>query len=152
MGASHCKSVSCLVCWPWVFCRWGYKVFNLSRDLTSPPHWRVMQIYGWELIAECHHPSKFCDHKHCGSVCIMSRDILSFYGWKPFTLSYRLAMFGGHWSSVSGDIKYLICHVISQKHVIEGSSNFMSEASSWYIMTLPSLVATDIVVVEINCF
>ena len=33
-------------------------------------------------------------------------------------------MFSGHWSSESGDKKYLICHVTSQDHKIEGSSNF----------------------------
>ena len=35
--------------------------------------------------------------------------------------------------------------------VIEGSSNFMSESSSRYIITLPSLVAVGTVVVEIWC-
>ena len=29
-------------------------------------------------------------------------------------------MFGGHWSSASGDKKYLTCHVTSQKHVTKG--------------------------------
>ena len=52
-------------------------------------------------------------------------------------------MFGGHWSSASGDIKYLTCHVTLQNHVIEGSSNFYK----W-----PSLVAIGIVIVEINVF
>ena len=41
--------------------------------------------------------------------------------------SHCFAMFRGYWSSASGDIKYLICHVISQKHVIEGSSNYQWE-------------------------
>ena len=48
-------------------------------------------------------------------------------------------MFGGHWSSVSGDLKYLICHVISRDHVIEGSSDII----------LTGLVALSIVVVEL---
>ena len=34
----------------------------------------------------------------------------------------------------------------SQKHVIEGSSNFMSGSSSWYVTTLPSLEAIGIVI------
>ena len=34
------------------------------------------------------------------------------------------------WCSASGDIKYLIWYVTSQKYVIEGSSNFMSGTSS----------------------
>ena len=61
------------------------------------------------------------------------------------------SMFGGHLSSTSGDIKYLICHVTSQNHVFEGSCNFLSGSFSWYVTTLPSLVAIGIVVVEI-CF
>ena len=40
--------------------------------------------------------------------------------------SHHLAMFGGHWFGASGDIKYLIFYVTSQKYVIEGSSNVMS--------------------------
>ena len=46
-------------------------------------------------------------------------------------VSQPLAMFGGHWSSATGDIKYLMCHVISQNLVIEGSGNFMSWSSIW---------------------
>ena len=34
-------------------------------------------------------------------------------------------MFCGHWSSKSGDMKYVISHVTSQNNVIEGSSSFM---------------------------
>ena len=30
-----------------------------------------------------------------------------------------LAMVGVHWSSASGDIRFLICHVTSQDHVIK---------------------------------
>ena len=41
---------------------------------------------------------------------------------------------GGHRSSRSEDIKYLICHVTLQNHVIEGSCNLMS--SSLYVTTL----------------
>ena len=64
-------------------------------------------------------------------------------------VSHHLAMFGGHWSSASGDVKYLTCHVTLQNYVIEGSVNFVSGSSSWYITTLPSLVATGIVAVQI---
>ena len=41
-------------------------------------------------------------------------------------MSHHLAINGGDWSSASGDIKYLICHVSLQNHVINVSSNFMS--------------------------
>ena len=58
------------------------------------------------------------------------------YGWKPIAVSHNLVMFGGHWSSTSGDIKYLTCHVTSQNHMTEGSSNFISGSSSWYVTNL----------------
>ena len=45
-------------------------------------------------------------------------------------VSYHLAMFGGHWSSASGDIKYLTYHVTLQIRVIKGSSNVMIGSSS----------------------
>ena len=71
------------------------------------------------------------------------------YGWKTLTLSHQLVIFRGHWSIASGDIKYLIYNVTSQNYVIEGSGNFMSGSSSWYVSTLPSFVALNIVLVEI---
>ena len=58
-------------------------------------------------------------------------------------------MFGSHWSSASGDIKYLICHVNLQNHVIEGLCDLLSGCSSWCVTNLSSLVAKGIVVVEI---
>ena len=62
--------------------------------------------------------------------------------------SHHLAMFGVHWSSASRDIKHLICHMTSQKLLIEESSNFMSGSSLWYVTTLPRLMAVGILVVE----
>ena len=47
--ASQDKSAPCLVWCPWFFCKWRYNVFNLSCDLTWPPLWWFMQIYGWEF-------------------------------------------------------------------------------------------------------
>ena len=64
-------------------------------------------------------------------------------------MSHHLAIFGVHWSSASGDIKCLTCHVTLQNHVIEGSSNFLSGSSFLYMITMPSFVAICIVVVEI---
>ena len=34
---------------------------------------------------------------------------------------------GGYWSRASGDMKYLISHVTSPNHMIEGSCNFECE-------------------------
>ena len=48
----------------------------------------------------------------------------------------------------SGDM-FLICQVTSQNHVIEGSCNFLSGNSSWYVTTLLSLVAIGTAVVDI---
>ena len=80
VGTRHVKSGPCLVSCPWVFCKWRYNLFNLSRDLTKPPHLGVMQIYGLEFLVVCHHPDKRSDHRHCVSgdmllICHMtSRD------------------------------------------------------------------------------
>ena len=63
-------------------------------------------------------------------------------------MSHQPAMFGGQWSIANRDVKYLIYHVTSQKYVTEGSSNFMAGSSSWYVATLPTLVAIGIAVVE----
>ena len=65
--ASHGKSETLPSSVSMVFCKWRYNRFNLCRDLTRPPHWGVMRIYGWELLAICHHPDKFGDHGHCES-------------------------------------------------------------------------------------
>ena len=73
--------------------------------------------------------------------------VMGIYGWKLLTVSHHLAMFGGHWSSPSEDIKFLI-YIRPLKTVMEGSSNSMSENSSWYITTLPSLVAIGIATVD----
>ena len=64
-------------------------------------------------------------------------------------VSHHLVMFGGYCSIAIGYIKYLICHVTLQNYLIEGSSNFMSGNSSWYVTTLPSLVSIGILVLEI---
>ena len=72
--------------------------------------------------------------------------------WFLASLSYHLDMFGDHGSSASRDIKYFICHVTLQKHVIEGSCNFMNGSFSQYFTTLTSFVEIGIVAVAIQCF
>ena len=62
---------------------------------------------------------------------------------------YHLPMFGGHWSSASGDVIYLTRHVTSQNHVIERPRNFLDWISSWHVITLPSVVVIGIMVVQI---
>ena len=129
----------------------------LSSDLTWPPHWRVMRIYVCEVLAVCHHPDKFYYYKYLYDgdflICHVTsgehilKRVMWICGWKPLTVSHQLAMFGGQWSIANRDVKYLIYHVTSQKYVTEGSSNFMAGSSSWYVATLPSLVAIGIAVV-----
>lgn len=38
------------------------------------------------------------------------------YGWKLLMVNHNLAMFGAHWSTETGDIKYLIFHLTLQDH------------------------------------
>ena len=63
-------------------------------------------------------------------------------------VSHLLAMFGDHWSSASGNIKYLVFHATSQNHLIEGSCKFMIETSFLYVTVMSSLMAIGIVVTE----
>ena len=57
LGASYTSSAPCVVQYLYIFCRWKY-VFYLSHDPQKP--------LLWELLAACHHPEKFCDHRHSG--------------------------------------------------------------------------------------
>ena len=66
LGASNTMSAPCLLWCRYIFYRWRY-VFYLSRDPARPLHLDVMRIYGWELLATCHHPYKFGDHRHSHS-------------------------------------------------------------------------------------
>ena len=59
------------------------------------------------------------------------------------------AKFGGHSHSGSGVIMNLVCHLILQDNMIKGACDCMGGRFSWYVTTLPSLVAIGIVVVEI---
>ena len=59
--------------------------------------------------------------------------------WCPFIL--------WKWS-----LRYLICHVISQSYVIEGSCNSMSGRYSWCATKLTSQVAISVVAMEVLFF
>ena len=119
MGASPCKSTTCLVGCLWVFCSWRYNAFNLSRDLTWSTHLEVMRIYEWELLVLCHCADRSCDHRHCdreniffySATWLLVNTCLKVYVnlWvESAMVNNHLAMFRGHWPSVSGDIKYLM--------------------------------------------
>lgn len=98
-----------------------------------------------------HYADRFCDNKHCvdEDIMLLICQVTSREHRLPVTVSHYLAMFRGHWSSARGTIKYLLCHMISQKYLIEGQSNFMRKSSSWYVTTFPGMVAIGIAVVEI---
>ena len=64
--------------------------------------------------------------------------------------SHNFAMFGGHWSDASEGITSLVFRVTSEDHLSEGLHDFMGGSSSLYVTTLPSVIAVDIVVVEIS--
>ena len=156
VGASQDKSEPYLVRCPWVFYKWKYNRFNLWRDLTRPPHWGVVQIYRWEFFAVCHDLDKFGDHKHYESgnmflICHLTSPAHYVTLWVKASHGESPSCdVGGYWLCESRDIKYFICHVIFlQNHMIEGSCNSMSGNSSLHVTTLPSLVAINIVIVEV---
>ena len=109
---------------PLVLWKWRYNVSNLSPNLLTPPHWGTIRTFGLEFLAVCHPLHRFGDHRYCNSGDVMflicSSDITWphvqrvkwIYGWRLPAVIHHLAMFGG-------DIKYLICHLISQNHLIE---------------------------------
>ena len=70
------------------------------------------------------------------------------YWWKRLTVSHHLALFV---AIGLVQVKHFLYPVTSQNHVIKESVNFISGSSSWYVPTLPNLVAIETVVVEI-CF
>ena len=47
------------------------------------------------------------------------------------------------------EILFLVCHVISEDHLIKGSCDFIGGSPSSYVATLSSLMPIGIVVVEI---
>ena len=65
-------------------------------------------------------------------------------------LSRHLSKFGEHRPCGSRDRKDRVFHVTLQGHMIKGPCDFMEGSSSLSIPTLPSLLVTDIVSVDIK--
>ena len=63
LGATYTKTAPCLVWCRYIFCRLRY-VFYFSHDPTKPIRWDVTHNHRWELLAACHHPKNFGDHRH----------------------------------------------------------------------------------------
>ena len=61
-------------------------------------------------------------------------------------------MIGGYMHCGSDDIMILVCHVILQNHVIEGSWDFMDQIPAEPITSFLSLVAICTVVINIYIF
>ena len=88
------------------------------------------------LHAEASHwsqlPAKFSGRKSCenrdihfSNCCVASRwshdqSAMYLWVWEPLTLSYHHTKFGIDRHCISGDIIGLVCHVISEDHVIKG--------------------------------
>ena len=106
IGVSYWKSAPCLVWWPRVFYRGRYNVFIFSRDLTWPPDWGLMRIYGWKFLVFCHHPGKSCDHNQCNSGDI----ILSIFTW-PLVNTCLKGLYEFAGGSPSGRVTTLPCLV-----------------------------------------
>ena len=51
------------------------------------------------------------------------------YGWELLILYHQFAKSGGNRRCSSWDVKFLICHLILQDHVIKGSFDFMNRSS-----------------------
>ena len=51
--------------------------------------------------------------------------------WELLIVCHNPAKFGGHKHCGSRSIMFLVCHVISQDHVIKGLCDFMDKSPSW---------------------
>ena len=72
------------------------------------------------------------------------------YRYEPIKGSYHSAKFGCHRHSCNKDMMLFVCHVTLQDQMITALYDFMIRSLSKYITILASLVAIDIVVVEIS--
>ena len=87
-------------------------------------------------MGRSHYHAKYGHQKHCGSgdMVLVGHVISQDY------LIRESSNFFGKWYSASGAIIYLICHLASKEHMIEGSYGFMGGSSSFYVTNLPSLL------------
>ena len=71
------------------------------------------------------------------------------FEWELLIVCQHPTKFGNHRYCDNGDKMVLVYQVISEDHMTKGSQDFTDENQSWKVTILPSLVITDIVVVEI---
>ena len=137
---------------------WRYISFILSRDFTRPRYQSIIWLSGLEPLKISHHLTKFGGHRHCGSgdIVLFCHAISQDHGIKQSydfidrspSKQVTILQFGFCSYSGSGVVMILVSHVVSQGHLIKGSCDFMSGSTSCSVITLPSLVALGIVVVE----
>ena len=66
-------------------------------------------------------------------------------------VSYHPAKFGGHHKNCgSGDMMFLICHVISQGNLTQGPCDFTGWSPLRKVPSLPSLAGVGTAVVEMQ--
>ena len=70
------------------------------------------------------------------------------YGYKPLNVSHQPAKFCGQRNYGRENTMILVFHVISQDHVIKGSSNIMGRNLSRLVTILRSFVVIGLAVVE----
>ena len=74
------------------------------------------------------------------------QSLISLYGSEPLKVSHHPTKCGGHGYCGSGDIKVLVCQVISQDHLMKLSCDFMDRSPSRQVTILQSLMAIATVV------
>ena len=116
VGALERKSPTCHV----------WRSLVRSHDLTSPHHYRVTLLYGWNSLTVSHNSANFSGHRHCASgdaflnYCLTSRDHMfkQFCDFMGGSLTvHHFNIFTGCWSAESGDEIYFIYHVRTPQYV-----------------------------------
>ena len=79
----------------------------------------------------------------------MIKGSCDFIGKAPIKGSYHPVKFVDHRHFDGNDIGVLVCHVISQDHIIKGSCDFMGRSQSREVTILPNLIAISTLIVDI---
>ena len=96
-----------------------------------------MRVNSPLIALSCYHPAKFGGHRHCGSGDMAwslnlertsDQRVDKLYGQEHLKVSQ---VFHGLRHSDCGNIILLVCHSISQSHMIKGSFDFFAGSSSW---------------------
>ena len=120
-----------------LFVMQDYKVQHPLKQIQTRSQWRLKRLRAEPLpVTE---PCISQGHVIKGSWYIIGRS----------KGSYHSTEFGCHRHSCNRDMMVFVYHVTLQDHMIKALYDFMIRSLSRYITILASLVAIDIVVVEI---